>query len=387
MKTVRKRLSLLVRLSMTATALLLGQQAMALGTDPDTLVENTALVDYEVNGVGQAQEPSNAANFVVDRRVDFTVTRMGIALTPTTLGALAVDSPVAGNYLDFYVTNLSNGDLDFNLAFTQLASAFGEIYPPGPGTADTDVNMNVVRIRVSSALDPAGAPGTGPAPLFADADSYIDNLPEDRSIRVRLYADTPAALANTDVAGLSLDAVAADPTGTVAAPGTDLAESASWNELAVDNVFADSDNDNFESAADGFDITAPDLTVAKSASIVAPGTRALPGERIEYLITIDNTGGADTATNISIGDLIDDDVTFVPDAYNGGSSNIVFDQGLAAESFCNADDAADTDGDGCSISLAPITLTIAGRNAAGDPIDVAAGAIVTVRFQVEIPAL
>ncbi|MDH3747807.1 MAG: hypothetical protein OER97_06330 [Gammaproteobacteria bacterium] len=386
MKTVRRKLGLLVRLSMTAAALLMGQQAMALGTDPGVDVDNTALVDYEVNGVGQTQVPSTTASFVVDRRVDFTVTRMGIALTPTTLGALAVDSPVAGNYLDFYVTNLSNGDLDFNLLFTQLASGFGEIYPPGPGTADTDVDMNNVRIRVSSAIDPAGSPGTGPEPLLAD-DAYIDNLPEDRSIRVRLYADTPAALANTDVAGLSLDASAADPTGTVALPGANLLESGIWNQGTVDNVFADNGNDNAESDVDGFDVTAPDLTVAKAASIVAPGTRALPGERIEYLITIDNTGGADAATNISIGDLIDDDVTFVPDAYNGGSSNIVFDQGLAAESFCNADDAGDTDGDGCSISLAPITLTIAGRNAAGDAIDVAAGAIVTVRFQVEIPAL
>ena len=388
MKTASKRPGLFARLGFGVSVILLGQYALAVGADPGTAVDNTATISYSVNSQPQTDVDSTTASFVVDRRVDFTVTRMGTALTPTNLGD-------TDGFLDFYVTNLSNGDLDFNLLFSQLVPADGPIY--GAGTEDTGVDMNNVRIRVSAAPDPAGAPGTGADPLLTDP-SYIDNLPEDRSIRVRIYADTPGALAAAAIAGLSLDVSAADPTGSAGAPGANLTESASWNAATVDNVFADNGNgalDNFETANDGFDIQAAQLTITKSAAVIsdpingATDPRAIPGAIIEYTITIDNSGGTAAATDISIADELDTDVVFQNGAnnpYNGGSSNIVFDAGTASESFCDADDAGDTNGDGCSIGGAPLALTIAGRDSTGPlvPISVAAGAVVTVQFQVEI---
>ena len=381
MKTVSNSPGLFARLGIGISVMLLGQVAFAAGTDPGIAVDNTATISYSVNSQPQTDVDSTTASFVVDRRVDFSVTRMGSALTPTSLGD-------TDGFLDFYVTNLSNGDLDFNLLFSQLTAADGPIY--GAGTEDTGVDMNNVRIRVSAAPDPAGAPGTGADPLLTDPD-YIDNLPEDRSIRVRIYADTPGALAAAAIAGLSLDVSAADPTGTVAAPGANLTESASWNAGTVDNVFADNGNgalDNFETANDGFDIQAAQLTITKSATVVwdpinlAADPRAIPGALVEYTITIDNSAGSDAATGISIDDTIVATVVFDDDAYDAGAGqNISFDAGA---SFCVAD-AADANGDGCSYDAGTTTLTIAGRDeAVNTPIDVAAGGSVTVTFQVEI---
>lgn len=384
MKTARKKLGLFIRLGVSATALLFGQHALAIGTDAGVLVENTALVDYQVNGNAQPQESSNAADFVVDRRVDFTVSRLGVALSPTTLG----EQPnVPDNFLDFYVTNLANGTMDFGLNFAQLTVADGDIYP---GQQDDDlVDMENITIAVSAAADTTPGTGDGPAPVFGGP-TFIDDLGEDQSIRVRLYAKTPDAAANLAVAGLRLLATAANPTG---APGVLLVESASWNQATVDNVFAntngaDGAGNATESEIDGFEISAPSLTVSKAASVFSGpfgGDRALPGARIEYLITIDNSAGAAAATNVSIGDLIDTDVTFVVDAYNGGASNVSFDGGAT---FCLAD-ALDGNSDGCTWD--GTTLTIAGSDDSTAPVvtplSVGATATVEVRFQVEIPAL
>jgi hypothetical protein len=393
MKIVNRKTSLILRLGITATALLIGQQAMALGTNPGTDVTNTASVDYEVGGIGQPTEVSNAADFVVDRRVDFTVTRMGGALTLTPLSTIATDVPAASNFLDFYVTNLSNGDLDFNLVAAQMVNGDGDIY--GGGDADTTgaaEDMFNVRIRVSSAIDP-GLPGSGPEPAFGDDDSYIDSIPEDRSIRVRIYADTVAIAANGLISGLRLEATAADPAGTTAAPGADLLETAGVDDpTLVENVFADAGFDNLESDVDGFLLQAAQLIVTKTATVISDpfgSGKAIPGATIEYDLVIDNSAGAVSATAMSIADAIDTDVTFLNGVYNVGASNVSIFDGVATTTFCDAEaGGADTNVDGCVYdSPAAGTLTIGGMDESGGlvPLVVPAGAIFTVSFQVEIP--
>ncbi|MEO1202874.1 MAG: hypothetical protein AAFX10_09210, partial [Pseudomonadota bacterium] len=243
MKIVTRMPGLAVRLGLVAAASLMTQQALAVGTDPGVQVDNQAVVSYDVGGNAQAPVNSNVATFVVDRRVDFTVTRVGTALTPATLGTDQV-------FVEFLVRNLSNGTLDFDLDFTQLIPADGDIYP---GFPDSGIDMDNVSISVaaSSNIDP----GLAPSPGFGGPTS-IDDLPEDEYIRVRLYADAPDTGANGSVAGLSLDATAADPAG-----GGPLLESATWNAATVDNVFANASGGTdigggvfnaIESATDGF---------------------------------------------------------------------------------------------------------------------------------------
>ena len=379
MKTVSKTFSLFARLGMLATAMLLSQQALAVGTDPGVTVTNTATVSYTVGGNAQTPIDSNETTFLVDRRVDFTVTQVGVGLTQVAPG----DNDA---FVEFIVTNLSNGDLDFNLLSAQLGSAFGDV--KGAGTTDSDVDMNNLRISVSAASDDlpgGGSPGDGPDPVVGGP-TVIDDLPEDDSIRVRIFADTPLALTNGQIANVQLIVTAADPVS-----GANLTESATWTAGSVDNVFANA------SGADGsyhahqqkriaVEVLSAALTITKAQAVISDpfaSGLAVPGARIEYSITIDNSAGAVAAAGISISDLIDSDVTFVTDAYNGGASNISFDGGA---SFCLAD-AGDANADGCTFD--GTTLTIAGSEMPPTPltpISVAAGATVVVTFVVEVPA-
>lgn len=379
MKTVKRTFGLFSRLGMLATALLLTQQAMAVGTDPGVTVTNQATVNYTVGGNIQAPIDSNETSFLVDRRVDFTVTQVGVGLTQVAPGDNGV-------FVEFIVTNVSNGVLDFNLSSLQLGSAFGDV--KGAGTTDSDVDMNNVTISVSTASDGlpgGGSVGDGPDPALAGPTS-IDDLPEDDSIRVRIFADTPLALTNTQIANVQLIVTAADPATSVS-----LVESAVWTPGSVDNVFAnasgaDGSNNATETQEDGFQVASAALTIVKSQAVISDpfaSGLAVPGARIEYSITIDNSAGAVAAAGISISDIVDADVTFIVDAYNGGASNISFDSGA---SFCLAD-LADANGDGCTFD--GTTLTIAGSEmppTALTPISVAAGAIVVVSFVVEVPA-
>lgn len=384
MKTATGHPGLFTRLGFGLSVLLLGQYALAVGVDPGVQIDNTALVDYEVNNVGQTQLSSNTASFVVDRRVDFEVVRTNTALTPTNLSD-------TDGFLEFYVKNTSNGTLDFNLSTIQLVTADGDIY--GVGTADTgaapgDVDMNNVRISVGPDFVADGLEGTGADPLVGTTDPYIDDLPEDFSVRVRIYADTPGALANGDIAGLRLVGIAADPSGTTAAPGANLTESGTWNELTVDNVFADTDEDNVETAIDGFVIQSAQIVVTKSAAVisdpingVSPNARAIPGAIIEYTIEIDNSAGTDSADSISVGDIIDANVALVEQV--AGVSTITIIDNVGGTSTCNAETGGvDSDGDGCVYGLAAATTLTVAPNAPA--LSVPATETWRVTFQVEI---
>ncbi len=378
MKSMKRNLGLVKRLSVAATALLLGQHALAAGTDPGTDVDNTATVSYSVNSVGQT-DITASVSFEVDRRVDFTVTRINSALTP-----IGVDEQDA--FIDFYVTNTSNGVLDFNLAAVQLADGTS-IYTGGTDTTAPAEDVLDVRVRVSSA-DDGGTPGSGPDPLLTDDADYIDDLAEDESIRVRVYVDGPLATANGEISALNLEVRAADPAGTVAAPGANLVETPGVDDpTLVENVFADdgATGDNLEFVEDGFVVNAAQLVVTKAVAVVSDpfgSGKAVPGAVLEYTITLDNSAGTDSADGVSIGDPIDIDVTFDDDAYDAGNGeNVSFDSGT---SFCVAETTGtDDNGDGCV--FAGGALSIAGRDLTGTAIDVAAGATVTVSFRVEIP--
>jgi uncharacterized repeat protein (TIGR01451 family) len=104
-----------------------------------------------------------------------------------------------------------------------------------------------------------------------------------------------------------------------------------------------------------------------------PSGKALPDAVIEYTILIDNTGGAADATGVVLDDVVDSDVTLENGVYAGGD-NVLF----GDTTTCNADDAADTDGDGCSFDIGTGALSIAVP-------DVAQGTSMTVQFQVRIP--
>ena len=393
MKTVLRMPGLFVRLGTMAAVLLLGQQALAAGTDPGVSVDNRATVVYSVGGTLQTGiESSPTGNnlpgvavpgggadttFLVDRRVDFTISQVGGALTQVAPGNNGV-------FVEFYVTNTSNGVLDFVVSPTNLAPAFGDVR--GGGTTDSGVDMNAIRIAVSAAPDGqpgGGAPGDGPIPAdpgtgAAPGATLIDDLPEDDSIRVRIYADTPVTLLNGEIANVLLTASAADPVSSVEllqTPGVD-------DPTLVENVFANLTGEDpgtgfaTETGADGFTVVSAALIVSKAVLVISDdfgSGKALPNAVLEYTITIDNAGGASDATGVVVTDVVDSDVTLENGVYAGGD-NVLFGDATT----CNADDAADTDGDGCSFDVGTGALSITAP-------DVGLGASMTVQFQVRIP--
>ena len=386
MKTVVKMPGLLIRLGSMAGILLLGQQALAVGTDAGVSVDNRATVTYSVGGSPQTGiESSPTGNnlpgvavpgggadttFLVDRRVDFTISQVGGALTTVAPGDNGV-------FVEFWVTNTSNSVLDFVVSPTNLTAAFGDVR--GAGTTDSDVDMAAIRVAVSAAPDGqpgGGAAGDGPDPVdpgtgAAPGDTLIDNLPEDDSIRVRIYADTPLTLLNSQIANVLLTATAADPVSSV-----ELVETAGADDpTLVENVFVNgADGNGFATGteADGFTVVSASLVVSKTAAVFSDplgSGKAVPGAVIEYSILIDNTAGASDATGVVVTDSVDTDVTLENGVYNGGASNVAFSDGT----FCNADG----DGtDGCTFAAGALSITAP---------DVAQGATITVTFQVLIP--
>ena len=377
MKIVMSKFGLLFRLGITATALLIGQQALALGTDAGTQVSNQATVSYSVGGLGQTPIESdplgnsipgagNPTTFLVDRRVSFT-------LVPTD----GVHTPVAPGGADFFaaytLTNTGNAIMDHRPTLAQLNSVDGAVN----GLTDTDVDMSNVRIRVANGDGPAGVPD-----LATDL-TFVDELAEDATVVIYVFADADLALVNGDIANVELTATSADDATATATPlvlDPDLAESPGLdNPMIIESVFADGGNDGFEASRDGFQVVSALLTITKTAAVIFDpfgSGKAVPGAIIEYSITVDNTLGTVDATNVSIADTIDADVTFVDEAYGAGR-----DVSFSTGGFCNAD-GGDGDADGCSLDGA--NLVVGNVNLA---ITVAFGTSLTISFQVLIPNL
>ena len=375
MKTVKRSLGLITRLSILASALLLGQQALALGTDAGTTVSNTATVAYDVASVIQTpieSDPAgnnvagpgngNPTEFLVDRRVSFTlIETSGGPTTPVAPGDISVVA-------SFTLTNTSNAIMDFSLSVADIAT---DVF----GNGDT---TNLVNYRIR-------AGNSGGAPVLGD-DDFVDELAEEGVVEIYVFADAPITVQNGEYANIQLTATAADDVGAVATPGVldaDLSEVGGLDDPnVIETVFGDAGNDGFEEADASYEIISAALEITKIATVIsAPfgSDKAIPGAIIEYTITVDNTTGSSDATNVAITDLIDSNVTFQTGVYNGSASDISFDAGA---SFCIAD-VGDTDTDGCSLDGAG-NLVVGNVNLS---ITVASGTSLTIQFQVLIPNL
>jgi len=157
MKTLLKRTGLFARLGLTAAAVLLSQQALALGTDAGTTVSNLATVVYEVNGnlqTGIESDPNGnstpganqgtSTDFLVDRRVDFTLIEVdGAHTTPVAPGDTDVVTA-------FTLTNNGNAIMDFRLSVAAFAGAVH-------GEADS-TDLGNYRIRVANGDGAGGVP-------------------------------------------------------------------------------------------------------------------------------------------------------------------------------------------------------------------------------------
>ena len=369
MKTVVSIPGLFLRLGVATAALLLGQQALAAGTDAGTTVSNQATVSYDVGTVPQTPIESDPAGnstpgagspteFLVDRRVSFTLIEVGG--THTTPVAPGQENVIAA----FTLTNTGNAIMDFRLEAADFASAVHGI--------NDSTDLGNYRVRA------ANGDGAGGTPELSDLD-FVDELPEEGVVEIYVFADAPLTVLNGQYANIQLTATAADDVNAAATPGTldaDLAEDAGPDDAAViESVFADTDNNGFEQAEDGYEILSTVLTITKTSAVFSDdfgSGKALPNSVIEYTVTIDNTGGAAVAQNVVVTDTLQvANVTLEDEAYAPGDI-------LIDGSPCNADDG--TDGDPCDYDPVSGNMTI-------DVPDIGIGGTTVITYRVRISPL
>ncbi|MEO9970034.1 MAG: hypothetical protein ABJG15_09470 [Hyphomonadaceae bacterium] len=323
-------------LAIGAAAALAGG-AYADGTDAGTEVENTFVLNYEVNSVAQAPITNDPASgitgavvqgaptlFTVDRLVDLTVLQTNSPLTVTP-GATGVNAQ-----LSFTVTNTGNDAQSYSFSLADV------------GGDDFDATGLTISYQIAGGAIvtvPAVVPGT------AATTDHTPDIPPDTPFTVFVSGTIPTTQVDTDFDDLILVAETRDPV-------TWLVEGASTTEgnvtlaetgandlvLAAQNVLADGtgtteevDNDGLFSAQARFIIESPDLAAAKTVAVVAtepadcetdtilttPAQFATPGSCIEYVITVENTGATALASNVEIVDVLPAEVEFIAASFAG----------------------------------------------------------------------
>ncbi|MDF3019015.1 MAG: uncharacterized protein K0Q92_318 [Steroidobacteraceae bacterium] len=362
------------------------QQAFAEGTAAGTTIQNTATVNYQVGGVSQAAINSNTAEFLVDNKVNLTVTRLNAA------PGVSVSPGGTDYYTTFKLTNSGNKTqgyiLNGSLAGNGDANLTGVANPFGAGPADTIQMLNTRTFVSGAACD-----DTTPTPTYdssTDTTVFVDSLAADDCVYVFVVAnaDTIAAgFINGAVAAVRLTAqarIANSGAATVVPKHNDDADIPGTEQ----NIFADAGQDATESADSVFVVSSATLTVAKSSAVisdpinVAPNFKAIPGAVMEYTIRLTNNGGAD-ATGVVITDLLPTNgISFTTAQYNSGASDVSIQIGAGAPTFCVAEVTAGPSADGCYVTPGGV-LTV------GAPAltQVATGGVATevaVRFRMTI---
>ncbi len=290
----------LVLLALVAIIVLTASTAFAVGTPSGTTISNGATVDYAVGGVAQAQIASNIASFLVDNRVDLTVTTVDV-------GPITVLPGSTLRVLTYQVQNDGNAIQDFRLqAIDAAAAAFGLTE-----TIDA-VNVNVF----------VDGNGNGTYEPALDTATWVDEMAADANIIAFVVADIPGTAVINDVASYDLLAIAATA-ATPGALGGDAVEDSGVADdpNAVQIVFGDGAGtidavqDGQFSSRDSYQVANANVTLAKSSVVVedpfngVTNPKAIPGARVTYTIDLDNTGSGN-ADNVSIVDAIPANTVF-----------------------------------------------------------------------------
>lgn len=313
------------RMGVLASAILLlvvgaAGNASAAGTTAGTSISNSATVNFNVQGVGQTVESSEAGNsvpgggsatvFTVDRKVDVLVSEVGGSFTTTRPGAV-------DQVLTFTVENEGNFVQDFLLTATDGS---GNTFTLG-GVTDTD-DFDATAVTPPGIWIDSDLSGDFDNTLDTEV-AYLDNLAVDTPFTVFVVRN----IAGTEVDGaasfITLDAQAVANSGTPASPGAPLTDDSGTANTLQDAVgseqivfaddaattsVADIASDGHHSAIDGYIIRSAQLTIQKTAVVISDpfsssNPKAIPGAIVEYTIQIDNAGAAtETAAGISISD-------------------------------------------------------------------------------------
>lgn len=250
-----------------------GAPSFAAGTVAGTDIQNIASATFDTAN-GPITVNSNTVSIKVDELLDVTV-------MTTDAGDIITNPGKSGNIQSFRITNTGNGDEAFVL--TANTANGGDDFDPTLQQIVIDSNNNGVYdagvdvVYVAGSNDPVVAP--------------------DQSQTVFVVTSTPAGVANSNRANVSLAAAALTGTGT---PGTALAGQGQGGGNAV--VGSTGGN----GTANGFlAVQSTSLSFVKSVAIADPfgGTQPVPGAIVTYSLVATVTG-AGTLNNLNITDPI-----------------------------------------------------------------------------------
>jgi uncharacterized repeat protein (TIGR01451 family) len=282
---------LLGAVSALALVVMSSAPAWAEGTTAGSPITNNVTVTFDVGGVTQNAEIASDT-FRVDQRVNVNVEYIGPA---TSVSPGQQDAVIA-----FDVTNLSNDEVDLELAAALTA-----------GTAGNIANFQIYRDSNGNNTFDAGDTLV----------TFLDEVGEDETVRVFVVSDIGLNAINGDDFDVTLtaDAHAAGGAGL----GAELTATAGANTTGVDTVLfdgagaTDSANQGDFSDTGTYSVAGADVTVVKTSRVVSDpvnGTtnpKAIPGATVEYCITVSNATGAATATNVDVIDDLPFDVTYL----------------------------------------------------------------------------
>jgi len=306
--------------------------AWSSGTPAGTVVDNVAIVNFDLGGVPTTAN-SNNASFQVLERLDVVVTLQS--------GQVIVSPNTAGAALLFTVTNTGNGGDEFALAIDSALA--GDDFDPVPAVPaiyfDTDASGDF------SAGDLAYQAGVNEPQLAAD-----------ESVDVLLVNNIPAGLANGMVGRSELTATSTTGTGL---PGETLV---GLGDGGLDAVLGASGG----TAARFGEYLVSDVAVSVVKSVAAAdpygGNEPTVGATLTYTITVQVLNGG-VATGSVFSDPIPQNTTFVANSIslNGG----------------NLTDAIDLDAGELDTSGAPVVVVRLGDLTQADGVQ-------AIEFQVTI---
>lgn len=290
--------------------------AYAQNTNADTLIRNDVTVNYQVGTV--AQPPVTAFNeFRVDRKILFSVSEK------TPFATTSVTSGQQDQVTAFTLVNSTNGTLDFLLAATNAPDTADVDGAGTTRTVDTTptATSNVTNFEYLLDLDGSGTQNGGETWVSS---LTLNDVLKGATVHVLVRGDIPVA-ANGAVAVVQLAATARNADGSpITAVGDAVANTADITIGTFQTIFADdlvptqgnTGRDGVSWAWDDYTVSAPNLAVAKTSSIISDGVstnnwKAIPGAVVEYCISVVNSGGA-TASSVVLSDHIPPNTTFVP---------------------------------------------------------------------------
>ncbi len=249
--------------------------ANAAMTAPNTDINNTATLSYEVSGVAQTTVDASDPGFVVDRKIDVQVantdTDKSVDVTPS-----AVDQE-----LHFTIANLGNDQETYTLSYADIAA--GDQYDPtncqidaGAGFVDFTTTITIAAETNATVIVQCDIPAQG-------------TVHDDDNGTIVLTATVNGRTKAND------DADVADQVQDVFADGAGETDSAYNGDH--------SDRGNYH-------VVSADLSLVKTSIVTEDPVHAaggagaphrIPGATVRYCFVVDNNGSAD-ASNVKITD-------------------------------------------------------------------------------------